>query len=90
MTAQRIVPVARDARAATPDFFAPLALLSASHKGIDVSPDRIDDVERFVRRVIVPPRERIVRRPMRSPWWMLPFAACLAADWWHRRRRGLR
>ena len=29
-------------------------------------------------------------RPMRSPWWMLPFAACLGAEWWLRRRRGER
>lgn len=29
-------------------------------------------------------------RPMRSPWWIVPFAACLGAEWWLRRRRGLR
>jgi hypothetical protein len=28
--------------------------------------------------------------PMRVPWWMLPFAACLSAEWWLRRRSGLR
>jgi hypothetical protein len=28
--------------------------------------------------------------PMRSPWWLLPFAGCLAAEWWLRRRGGLR
>lgn len=28
--------------------------------------------------------------PMRSPWWMLPFAACLSIEWWQRRRDGLR
>lgn len=28
--------------------------------------------------------------PMRSPWWMLPFAACLSIEWWLRRRAGLR
>jgi hypothetical protein len=35
-------------------------------------------------------RATIVRRPMRSGWWLLPFAAGLAAEWWQRRRRGLR
>ena len=30
------------------------------------------------------------RHPMRSMWWMLPFAACLAGEWWLRRRIGLR
>jgi hypothetical protein len=27
--------------------------------------------------------------PMRSPWWLLPFALALSVDWWLRRRRGL-
>lgn len=27
--------------------------------------------------------------PMRSPWWILPFALALSAEWWIRRRRGL-
>lgn len=29
-------------------------------------------------------------RPMQSPWWIVPFAGCLGAEWWLRRRRGLR
>jgi hypothetical protein len=28
--------------------------------------------------------------PMRRPWWILPFAGCLSAEWWLRRRQGLR
>jgi hypothetical protein len=28
--------------------------------------------------------------PMRKPWWIFPFAACLSAEWWLRRRDGLR
>jgi hypothetical protein len=28
--------------------------------------------------------------PMRSAWWILPFAACLSIEWWLRRRAGLR
>lgn len=27
--------------------------------------------------------------PMRSPWWIAPFALLLGAEWWARRRRGL-
>lgn len=26
--------------------------------------------------------------PMRSPWWIVPFALALAGEWWLRRRRG--
>ncbi|MSO49862.1 MAG: hypothetical protein EXQ49_08155 [Acidobacteria bacterium] len=29
-------------------------------------------------------------RPMRSVWWLIPFAACAAGEWWLRRRRGQR
>ncbi len=28
--------------------------------------------------------------PMRAFWWMFPFVACLTAEWWLRRREGLR
>ena len=27
--------------------------------------------------------------PMRSAWWLPPFALALAGEWWLRRRRGL-
>ena len=30
------------------------------------------------------------RYPMRSPWWLLPFVACVGGEWWLRRRAGLR
>ncbi len=28
--------------------------------------------------------------PMREPWWIVPFAALVSAEWWLRRRNGLR
>ena len=28
--------------------------------------------------------------PLRAFWWMFPFAACLTAEWWLRRRTGLK
>ncbi|HWI16690.1 MAG TPA: hypothetical protein VNT81_03015 [Vicinamibacterales bacterium] len=28
--------------------------------------------------------------PLRSAWWILPFAGCLSIEWWLRRRAGLR
>jgi hypothetical protein len=28
--------------------------------------------------------------PMRSAWWIVPFAGCLSLEWWLRRRAGLR
>ncbi|MGH9140414.1 MAG: hypothetical protein ACRD2I_04630 [Vicinamibacterales bacterium] len=67
-----------------------LNLLASSHRGIDVAPAETSDLERFLRVAIASPRASLVRRPMRSGWWMLPFAVCLSAEWWLRRRRGLR
>jgi hypothetical protein len=36
-----------------------------------------------------PERTSIPVHPMRSPWWIAPFAAALGLEWWGRRRRGL-
>jgi hypothetical protein len=36
-----------------------------------------------------PVRQATTWHPMRSPWWILPFALALAGEWWIRRRRGL-
>jgi hypothetical protein len=33
---------------------------------------------------------RATVNPMRSPWWIVPFVAALAGEWWLRRRGGLR
>ena len=67
-----------------------LSMLASSHRGIDVTPDRVAELERFVRGAVTSPDAAVVRRPMRSAWWILPFVACLSAEWWVRRRRGCR
>lgn len=42
-------------------------------------------------RASVPATVRDVpKQPMRSPWWIVPFASVLAIEWWSRRRRGER
>jgi len=65
-------------------------MLATSHRGIDVAPDHVADLERFVRGAVASPSTPLVRHPMRSTWWILPFAFCLSAEWWIRRRQGLR
>ena len=67
-----------------------LSLLAQSHRGIDVTPDRVAELERFLRGAVSSPRVPLVRHPMRSTWWILPLGLCLSAEWWLRRRRGLR
>jgi hypothetical protein len=68
----------------------PLSLLATSRGGIDVSPDRLADLEAYLRREVSAPPVRTTTHPMQSGWWMVPFAACLSAEWWLRRRKGLR
>ncbi len=67
-----------------------LSLLAESHGGIDVTPDTLSDLERRLRRDVSAPPAPVERRPMRSAWWIIPFAGCLSAEWWLRRRRGLK
>jgi len=69
---------------------APLALAAASHGGINVGANDLPALERHLRETIAPSRAPIRRRPMRSPWWLIPFAGCVSGEWWLRRRRGLR
>ena len=67
-------------------------LLSAwvrARDGVVMIATEIPDLVAQLHRVIgaVPHRERW--HPMRSPWWIVPFAGLLATEWWLRRRRGL-
>ena len=86
---QATAVVARAVRIARPTG-APLSLLAQSRGGVDVASEHVDELVRRLRQDIASPATRVERRPMRSAWWMLPFTACLAGEWWLRRRRGLR
>lgn len=68
----------------------PLSLLSSSRRGVDVTPERLEELERFIRAAVTEQHGETVRRPMRAIWWLLPFLAALSGEWWIRRRRGLR
>jgi hypothetical protein len=83
------VPIVADAQAPA-GLEPPLALVSASHHGIDVSPGRTREIVDALRQSVHSTRATEQAHPMRSPWWLLPFVACLSAEWWLRRRRGLR
>jgi len=53
----------------------------------------IGDEERvaeWVRTLPKPAPTWVPAHPMRSPWWLLPLVACLGAEWWLRRREGLK
>jgi hypothetical protein len=65
-------------------------MLASTRRGIDVTPDRVADVVRFIRNNVPAPRLPRSLHPMRSTWWIVPFAACLSGEWWLRRRQGKR
>jgi len=68
----------------------PLSLLSASHHGVDVNASTIATLAQHLRTTVPAQMARVEHRPMRSVWWMFPFAGCLSAEWWLRRRSGRR
>ena len=89
MSASRTILVRPDVQRLRQTMAPSLSMLASSHRGIDVTPDSVDDLERFVRIAVEVPRTTRVSHPMRSAWWVVPFAACLSLEWWMRRRRGL-
>ena len=52
----------------------------------DVNDDRLLDA---IRAHVSATEAPLEGRPMRSPWWLLPFASCLGVEWWLRRRSGV-
>ena len=89
-SASRAVPIRSDVRQLDRAGAPSLAMLASSHRGIDVTPGRIVELERFLRDAVNTPRTPHTRHPMRSAWWIVPFTLCLSTEWWQRRRRGLR
>lgn len=66
-----------------------LARWAAATGGMLLSPDRIREAAGAVERAVDPPDGPESRRPMRSPWWIVPLALLLSGEWWWRRHRGL-
>jgi hypothetical protein len=61
-----------------------------ARRGLLVTSDRLDRLTRHLRESVRPASTRHARHPLRSAWWILPFAACLGGEWLLRRRRGER
>lgn len=67
-----------------------LAQAVAAAGGRVVAPGDEATTASDVRRLLPVELASAVTRPMRSVWWIVPFAACLGLEWWLRRRHGLR
>ena len=68
---------------------AMLAAWASAHGGAAVEADRLDALPELIERRVPPVTHAAQVFPMRSPWWLPPFAIALAGEWWLRRRRGL-
>jgi hypothetical protein len=79
---------AGSSRAADPS--GVLAVWAASRGGRVVTEDAIDELPRAIADAVSPSRRERDWHPMRSAWWIAPFALALGGEWWWRRRRGLR
>ncbi|MEQ1693409.1 MAG: hypothetical protein ABMA00_19105, partial [Gemmatimonas sp.] len=66
-----------------------LASWASSRGGRVVSRDSIESLSSTLNALLHPVPQIVEWHPMRSPWWIIPFAVALAAEWWIRRRRGL-
>jgi hypothetical protein len=85
----RTLPVVAGAEQPHPEGRDLLAAAVASRGGNVLASSEVSKLPAAIRGAIgsAPHRERW--HPMRSPWWILPFALLLAAEWLLRRRRGL-
>lgn len=86
------VPIVVAANVARPSPEAPELLRAwvASRGGATVTAADIGSLEPRLVSAIQPADRRVTWHPMRSAWWIIPFVLALSAEWWLRRRRGLR
>lgn len=62
----------------------------AARGGSVVGPGELESLATRARAARQTARQREGTQPMHSPWWVVPFAACLGGEWLFRRRAGLR
>jgi hypothetical protein len=82
--------VAPDAIAPAPDDRDLIAAWAASRGGQVVPESRLGELPGVLDRALAPVSRPTTWRPMRSAWWIAPFALSLGAEWWLRRRAGRR
>ena len=81
--------VTSDARHPSPDDRDLLAAWVASRGGRTLSSSQLSELPSTLIAAIHPVVRAEMWHPMRSAWWIVPFALWLSAEWWMRRRRGL-
>ena len=77
-------------RRPTPDDRALIKDWTSSHHGEAIPESKLATLVPALDLVIAPASERRPWHPMRSAWWIVPFALAAGGEWWLRRRRGQR
>ena len=89
-TARTTTPIVVDraARAAARDDHALVEMFAASRGGTAVPESRLRELPSLLSAALPTVSRVETWHPMRSAWWIVPFALLLGAEWWWRRRRG--
>jgi hypothetical protein len=78
-----------DAARPTPDDRDLVDAWVAARRGRAIAASQLGELPPALIDAIRPVARAEVWHPMRSPWWIVPFALLLSVEWWARRRRGL-
>jgi hypothetical protein len=81
--------VSANASRGHPDETDLLAAWIESSDGHTLTRSSIARLPAMLRESLVPEPRAERWYPMRSAWWIVPFALALSGEWWSRRRRGL-
>lgn len=84
------IAVMRDAAMPVSTTLTNLERAARRSGGIVTDRDNLAPLVARLTEVPAPPTVVLPVHPMRSAWWLLPFAAGLSIEWWRRRWRGLR
>ena len=84
------IAVVPDASQPMPDERDLIAAWTHSRRGEVIPASRLQDLPAMLVQSLTPVSRAETWHPIRSPWWLVPFAFGLGAEWWWRRRHGRR
>jgi hypothetical protein len=88
-SAESSIVVDADLRAAREDGPEVINAFVSSRGGSVIAEGELDELADRVSSAIHVVSRVETWHPMRSPWWIVPFALLLGGEWWARRRRGM-
>src|SRR6185436_964791 len=79
------IVVAKDVARATPEATELLTGWVGARGGRTLPAARLDELSSLISAAIQPTSSRVTWHPLRSAWWIIPFALALSGEWWLRR-----